>query len=529
MRPGQAAVSAGRGASPFGCFFRRYRLRADRHPVQPPAPFHPLKEEIEEMRSLLHVVIDPVSSLSQVLFALEDLQHLVIQIDNARDFFTIGGLDVMLHIINERYSFTEQANSTQAPSQDQQAVLAAIPTAFNYSTVHYNLRKLQHHALWVIGSAIQNHPELQRKILQENIVASLIQLAQELMYEEEVLSNTSINNLKNSVETHIQSVFLTDPALASNHLTYFHYLEQHEKIKSKLIYTFSSLLRSFSSAQEEFVQKSGLSLLWNILSQFQPAYFPNVCSANQQGNQQLHSPVCISASEEKQLYKLWNQVRHKCISLVYDLLSDALINEPEAIKKKNIDPHNNHVFTELSSQTLKNILTGLTQNQHVFKLLGEEPMSGDSTTRSSASTASNTKTPHPWCELYPKLAQVKPPTNEENDSTPVFDLISLKIRELAFKIIALLAEEGKQLKHSLATNKNANKLLTSLYDTCIDEFQSLKSVLEDVVQQTNQWFQQEKQEATQSGQFQEDGPSFLQEIAELAQQVVKQVVEIQLE
>ena len=59
--------------------------------------FHP---EVELMLEQLQVLADPRSSPSELVEALEELEYHAHQIDNARDLDTIGGLVLVVRLLN---------------------------------------------------------------------------------------------------------------------------------------------------------------------------------------------------------------------------------------------------------------------------------------------------------------------------------------------------------------------------------------------------------------------------------------------
>lgn len=59
-----------------------------------------MKKDIEIMKDQVYVLNNSASSKMEILQALEELEYLVHQIDNARDLDKIGGLTIVVNLLN---------------------------------------------------------------------------------------------------------------------------------------------------------------------------------------------------------------------------------------------------------------------------------------------------------------------------------------------------------------------------------------------------------------------------------------------
>ena len=56
--------------------------------------------DVEIMLQRLEILVNPESTVDDVLRSLDDLEYIVHQIDNARDFDVLGGLAVIIQLLN---------------------------------------------------------------------------------------------------------------------------------------------------------------------------------------------------------------------------------------------------------------------------------------------------------------------------------------------------------------------------------------------------------------------------------------------
>lgn len=56
--------------------------------------------DVEIMLQQLEILVNPDSTVDEILRSLDDLEYVVHQIDNARDFDVLGGLVVIIKLLN---------------------------------------------------------------------------------------------------------------------------------------------------------------------------------------------------------------------------------------------------------------------------------------------------------------------------------------------------------------------------------------------------------------------------------------------
>jgi hypothetical protein len=95
-----------------------------------------LKEEVEQMKSLLAICIEPTVTVSDVVAALSGLEEFVHQVDNANDFAVIGGFDIALTLAQQRINeepkdaaAARAAAAAEEPTTSAEETAAAIAAA----------------------------------------------------------------------------------------------------------------------------------------------------------------------------------------------------------------------------------------------------------------------------------------------------------------------------------------------------------------------------------------------------------------
>lgn len=147
----------------------------------------------------------------ELLEILEELQKSVEDLDNARDFHTIGGFAIMVDVLADGDGY-----SGRAPPVD-------------VAPAHFDRDAIKGHAAWVLGTAIKNQADLQTAALGSNAMEPLLRL------------------LKG--------------------------VKQNPRGSAKGMYALGALLRNHEAAQRHFVELGGVQTLLNLLdiTFFEPA------------------------------------------------------------------------------------------------------------------------------------------------------------------------------------------------------------------------------------------------------------------
>ena len=288
-------------------FARRERLR------QLKEHFY-LKEDVEQMKQLLNICIDPSSSVDDVLRALESLEEYLHQIDNANDWAKIGGLDVALALL-------QQENEVETEPPSNEVIQPIIPSSPDLNTTADHpptlpapldlqasrLYRLQANAAWVLGTAAQNNPFVQDAALREGAIQVLVRGYERLMREE-----------------------LQDYPKSYQAVTYVQLRSARLKLLAKILYALSAILRNNARGQQLFEQLNGAQLL---LIHLDPASWkrcnPTPSSSATGSNA---SPVgCLNPNEYVQLLKLGDSIHSKRMNLLHDFIIDHVINSLESV------------------------------------------------------------------------------------------------------------------------------------------------------------------------------------------------------
>jgi hypothetical protein len=277
-----------------------------------------LKEDVEMMKQLLAICVDGDSSVTAVRQALEVLEEMVHQVDNANDFATIGGMDVVVIILQQDptvVATTEQetpsgsiakefgvdeaqatnmaANATHSPSTADVAPPADVQLL--------RLYQLQSSAVWVLGTAAQNNRQVQDRARTDGAIPNLTKL------------------LQNTIRA---STHEAEPRQT------FQLRSARLKLAAKLIYALSALLRNNARSQDAF------DAVWGALTlQFAWRDAPTGirCDTAEAGTRP--PLVCLTVAEERALLALRSTLSQKAMALVHNLLADRLVTAHEATQR----------------------------------------------------------------------------------------------------------------------------------------------------------------------------------------------------
>ena len=303
-----------------------------------------LKEDVEMMKQLLALCIDVNSSPEQVMDALESLEEYLHQIDNARDWAKIGGMDVSLTLLQQSVDAQQQEGAavasaapvvSDADSNNTASGSSAVPAPLDLQ--RYRLMNLQAHAAWVLGTAAQNNLDVQEAARKEGAVSIVAELFRNTMAEQDRERSSASAQ---SEDTTAVSLF----QLRASRL----------KLLSKLLYALSALLRNNARTQSIFHRSGALPLLKQEIHEDWPRCLePPAATAPVQVDAALSieaqaalqssaaaaaaaatasslSPLhCLSPSEAASLSKLASTTRLKCLNLVHDFVLDHTLNSQE--------------------------------------------------------------------------------------------------------------------------------------------------------------------------------------------------------
>jgi len=96
--------------------------------------------------------------ISEILFILKELEYDLSDIDMSRDFYTLGGWDVLVSLL------TKDVHNNAVIKYQQEK--DHVDTDVDTDTVQYPMEKIQTAAAWVIGTAIKNTDEFHPWIIQ---------------------------------------------------------------------------------------------------------------------------------------------------------------------------------------------------------------------------------------------------------------------------------------------------------------------------------------------------------------------------
>jgi hypothetical protein len=180
--------------------------------------------DIDSIQQLIAICLDNNSDAVQVELALENIESYLHQIDNARDFITVGGLDIVMNILDTSHDGYLHHNTTD--STEQQQLL--------------QLLKLQTKAAHVVGTMNQNNDEVKQFSTKDGAIFTLVKL----------LNNTIDSQLSAAPAVEVDKEIL--------------------RLQGKLLYSLSAIIRSNSVGQGLFNDFNGLhslTQLFNVIQQ----------------------------------------------------------------------------------------------------------------------------------------------------------------------------------------------------------------------------------------------------------------------
>ena len=267
-----------------------------------------LKEDVEQMKQLLNVCIDPASSVEQVVQALEYLEEYLHQIDNANDWSHIGGLDVSLTFLQQSHEPLTESVPVASPSSNETDTATGAASTAPPAPVDLQLQRLynlQAHAAWVLGTASQNNPRVQDVCRRDGAVQILTNLYARTVAEEKAAAAAPT------------------PSSDSPSISLFQLRSSRLKLLSKLLYALSALLRNSARNQAIFHALNGEDLLLQ--------------GANVQWrrcDKDEREPMkCVNENEHNQLLKLVDSLTLKRVNLLHDFIVDHTINSLESTSK----------------------------------------------------------------------------------------------------------------------------------------------------------------------------------------------------
>lgn len=189
-----------------------------------------LKSDAEKMKDELKIFQDPNASLKEREDALEELESLVQQIDNACDLHKIGGLVPIVNALNN-----------EPPS-------------------------IQMRCAWILGTCVQNNPTVQKLFMELSVVQPLLSLFTNTQ-DPDVRAKTVyaisgfLKNYKEGVEHFAQfnGIALLSKVLATKELA----------SKRKIIFLFTQLMKEHRYLQDVLRESGALQLIANQLNEEQ--------------------------------------------------------------------------------------------------------------------------------------------------------------------------------------------------------------------------------------------------------------------
>lgn len=221
---------------------------------------------------------DEAVGVDGVLQAMELLESLVHQVDNAADFVGLGGLDMILQVLDAS-SFQRSLPSSLIANQHNKDTSAGEEVSAQEQM--RRLAALQESAAWLLGTAAQNNPTVKREAMKEQTIFILLSLLDH--------TQTELQRLEQSA---VQAGGDGDMR------------DAWRRVQAKTLYALSSLLRSFPDAQNEFYQRQGSDRLLSLLTSTAPSVSP--------------------------LDKQQRVVYGKTLALLSDMVQDRLINDVNA-------------------------------------------------------------------------------------------------------------------------------------------------------------------------------------------------------
>jgi hypothetical protein len=337
-----------------------------------------LKEEVEQMKSLLAICIEPTATVSDVVAALSGLEEFVHQVDNANDFAVIGGFDVALTLAQQRIEQevkdaaatpveapTATAAAAAAITDDAatisldaivEATLPVTPTIDLPSTEGLNaidaanitgvagqevdstaagddgppappappaplavqaarLYELQMHAAWVIGTAAQNNRRVQDEANKQKAIQVLTELLRDTLADE-------------------QAATAADDGASDVRSSGFELRLLRLQLLGKLLYALSSLMRHHANNQATFFAAHGADVLrftlppenWPRCSETADSVAEAANGATADSAYASPARLCLTSAESARLQRARSSVQLKALALVQDIIIDHTLN-----------------------------------------------------------------------------------------------------------------------------------------------------------------------------------------------------------
>ena len=263
-------------------------------------------DDLVVIKQMLAVLMEG-ASMEHAEQALDTLEVLVHQIDNAQDWATLGGLDMALQILSSaKYDLQLPQSAQRQSSGAEQAQAVETADAVSDRLQMQRLARLQEKAALVLGSAAQNNAAVKREAMKEQTTHFLL---------------TLLDHLSDSIRTLNQSGHVTaTDADGETPIGDAELRQSLGRVQAKLLYALSSLLRSSKDAQDDFHQRRGADRLQALLASSSapssPTFSPSSSSSST-------SPFPFADRQQTVVYG-------KTVALLSDLLHDRLINDVNA-------------------------------------------------------------------------------------------------------------------------------------------------------------------------------------------------------
>lgn len=245
-------------------------------------------DDAEVLQQYINIILNPNSAFEFSIQALAGIETVVHQVDNAVNFVTMGGLDVLYDIIEPKT--VETTNNNEKNETVPTPVSASEVDPPSSLLLSQRLLHLQKHTVWVLGTATQNNDRVRQSIIETHGIAMLLKLWNQTLIDHDQLHQDIINS--NFQHTSEEQTLLKQIPI------------DRLQLLSKLLYTFSALLRSSSQAQQVFYEQGGLAVL----------------------NSVLNTHWLLPLSHNSDIIKQQLIVFTKGLSLLHDIAVDATIN-----------------------------------------------------------------------------------------------------------------------------------------------------------------------------------------------------------
>jgi uncharacterized protein (DUF2237 family) len=183
--------------------------------------------------------------------ALELMEQLVHQVDNAMDFVSLGGLDLMLTMIAARRGTdSESLREAESGAEAQQGGTPSVRLQ------SHRLSRLQEKSAWVLGTAAQNNPHVKREAMKEQSIHALLSLLGHQQQELADVAAAAAPAATDGAEAEAEAIDVSDEEM----------LNSIGRVQAKALYALSSLLRSTPEAQDQFHAMDGTRVVEELLS-----------------------------------------------------------------------------------------------------------------------------------------------------------------------------------------------------------------------------------------------------------------------